>query len=351
VARLFFVVFLGLSLAARWGIERSVSAWTVLALILPGFYLGGLRGACLALLLADLALFFLGVWWARPYIGWARPRVDLLELAPYLSFGLTFFASTLLLTAFRASGEAMVRVITGDYTQVGYFGLAYAIYGTAAPVLPMVAWPFAPLFTSLVTKGRVGAVQQASERLLKWLTLCSMLAVFGALLLGRDVVLLVLGTAYRPVAVNLLPMTLALLPLALSTVVRVLALACDRPRAAVAGSGIRLMAFWALGPPLIAWQGSLGGCLAVLIASALGGVSLAWLMWPVARHAVRSGALAIVLGGLFLPLALFRSSWVVNLALYGTFVAGYGSVLLLFRVVTPGEIGAAWQMIRGGAHL
>jgi O-antigen/teichoic acid export membrane protein len=271
-------------------------------------------------------------------------------MMPYLRFGLVFFASNLVIAAFRRSGETMIRIFAGDYAQVGYFGLAYDIFLTAATVMPFLTLSYAPLFTALLAQGQTEAVRRWSERLLKGLAIGGIMVLFGVLLLGEDLVPLVLGDAYRPVAANLVPLTLALLALALGSVARLLALVHDRPGVALASAVVRLAAFWGLGPLLVAWRGALGGCLAVLAASILYGAYSTWRIRRTLRYSLRPWALTIALAGLFLPLA-----WLPPLAgvptlltgagLYVTFLAGYGGALLLLRIITPAEIEALWRVI------
>jgi hypothetical protein len=127
---------------------------------------------------------------------------------------------------------------------------------------------------------------------------------------------------------------------------RLLAVVYDQPGVVARASGLRLVTFWGLGLPLVAWLGGVGGCLAVLIASVLSGVVATWRMRPVSvAYSLRSWALVMALGGLFLPLIWLRASLAVNAALYGLFVAGYAALLLAFRAITPGEIAAIWQAI------
>ena len=343
---LFYAFFLGLNRAARWGAGEIVGQWVSLALLPPGFLLGGLRGAGLALLLTELVVLGLGLWWVRPYLAWSHVRLDLRRLAPYLRFGLVFFGSNLLTATFHRSGEALVRAVAGDYAQVGYFGLAQNVYLTAALAVPQFTLAFAPLLTALRTQGQVEAMRRWIERLLAWLAVGGVLVAFSALLVGDDLVPLVFGPAYRPVAANLVPLTLALLPLALSSVANLLALIHDRPGLALQSAGVLLVAFWALGLPLVAAWGSLGGCLAALGASTLYAGAFTWRVRRVTRYSLRPWALAILPGVPFLPLVVLRSSGPVNLALYGAFVIGYGGLLLWRQVITIDELIAVWQAMR-----
>lgn len=344
-ANLCYLFFLGLNRAARWGRGELVRQWATLAFLVPGFVLGGLRGAGLGLFLAELTVLVCGIWGIRPYLSWSSLRVELRYLAPYLQFGLGFFASDLLMSAFQHSGEALVRAVAGDYTQVGYFGVSFNIYQMAPVAMMQLTLAFAPLLTQLRAQGQVDALRRWVERLLKWLAVVGMGVVFSALFLGADLVQLVFGAAYRPVAANLVPLAMTLLTLALSSVANLLALVYEQPRATLAAAGVQLAAFWLLDPPLVAaWQ-SLGGCLAVLGASILYAGYFTWRMVRVTRYSLRPWAWAILAGGLCLPLALLRSSGLVNLALYGVCVVGYGGLLFALRVVTLSELVAAWQTV------
>jgi O-antigen/teichoic acid export membrane protein len=151
-ANLVFALFLGLNQVGRWGMADVVRRWTLLVSLLSGFYLGGFRGACLGYLITELIVLSLGGWWARLYLSWADLRLDARHLMPYLRFGLMFSASDLLVIAFQRSGEALVRAVSGDYVQVGYFGVAYGGYLAVAFIIPQVCLAFAPLLITLRTR-------------------------------------------------------------------------------------------------------------------------------------------------------------------------------------------------------
>ena len=344
---LFFTLFLGLNQAARWGVGEIVRRWLLLALLPGGFLVGGLRGACLGLLLTEVAGLLVGMWWARPYLARSGLRLDLKRLLPCLRFGLVFFAGDLLTVTFRRSGEALVRAGSGNYVQVGYFGLAYDIYLAAALSLGQLTMAFAPMLVGLLARGQEARLQHWVERLLKWLALAGMIVVLGALLVGDDVAPLVLGSAYRPVAANLVPLSITLLVLAPANVARLLTVVYDRAGVFLAGASMRLATFLAAGLPLVAWQESLGACLAVLVGTAIYGIYVTWRMRQVVRYSLRPWALVIALGALFAPAVLLRTpSAPLNVALYAAVVCGYGSLLLLLRVIRIDEFVTAWQAMR-----
>jgi O-antigen/teichoic acid export membrane protein len=336
-ANLFFALFLGLNQAARWGMGEIFRRWASLIFLVIGFYLGGLRGGCFGLLLTEIVVFSVGLWWSRDYLRRSELRLDRHFLSPFLEFSILFFAGNLLMNLTQRSGETLVRLISGDYVQVGYYGVAYAIYNTAAHAVWQFTMAFAPLLTMLLSSGDIETLKQWVERLLKWMAIGGMLSVFGVLLLGDNLLPLVLGADFRPVTLNLVPLTLSLLTMALGSVGRLLALTYDRPWAALKAAIIHLVAFWSFGPPLVIWGGSLAGCLSILVASTLSATYFTWQMRADLRYSLRDWALTIFLGGLFLPLLLLRSSWLMNAALYGVFILGYGGLLIALRIVTLDE--------------
>ncbi len=345
LVHLFFSLFLGLNQAARWGMGDILRRWLLLILLVPGFYLGGLVGASLGILMTELLLFCLGLWWVRSFLSWSNLRLHLYDVAHYLRFGFLFFVSTLLSTAFQYSGEALVQALSGDYVQVGYFRLAYDVYLSIASALPHFTLAFAPLLTTFLIRKQMDELQKWIAYLLKCLVIIGILMFFGTLLLGDNLVPLILGAHYQPVALNLLPLTFSLSTLALSSVAHLLALTHEKPRLALAASVIRLVTFWGLGIPLVSWWGSLGGCIAILVSSISYAAFFTWRIRRVIHYSLYQWGVVIGLASLFFPLVWLRASWMTNVALYGLFVGSYVSILFLLRVVTVEEIITAWRVI------
>lgn len=347
-AGLVFALFLGLNKAARWGMGDTLRRWSSLALLVVGFYFGGLRGACLGLATAELVVLCVGLRWAWPFFSWSQLRIDARYIAPYLRFSMYFFSANLLLAASQRSGELLVRAVSGDYVEVGLFGVAFRIYLTVTQVIWNFSMAFAPLLTMMLVQGKEEEIKKWIERLLKSTTVGGVFLIYGVLLLGDDLLPLLLGKAYQPVGRILLPLMISLLSFVLTGVARMLALAYDRPRVAVIGSAVHLTAFWALGWPLVSLSGSWGASVAMLGASVSCAAFFTWSMRQVLRYPVRNWGLAILLGAFFLPLALMRSSLLVNVSLYVAFVIGYSVLLLSRRVVTAGELAAMRRAITGG---
>jgi O-antigen/teichoic acid export membrane protein len=346
VAKLLFALFLGLNQAARWGFGEVLGRWASLLFIIPGAYFGGLVGACLAVLVAEFLVLLLGVVWARSYVSWRKVRLDRQYLRPYVRFGAGFYASNVLFSVSQQCGELLVRLVSGDYLQVGYFSVAYRIYMIAALTVWQVTMAFGPLLTTLRSRADTAEIRHWVELLLKSMAIGGVIVVATALLVGDEIVPLALGEAYRPVAAHLVPLTMALLTYALGCLARLLALNLDQPDVATRAALINLAGFLGFGVPFVAWGGSLAGCYAVLASSALYAAYFTWRMRRLVRYSLWNWSGAILGGVLVLPLLALRSSPGVNVALLLIFVGSYACLLFVLRIVTPADLARVRQSFR-----
>src|SRR5262249_27209511 len=166
VVQYLFSVFLGFGQAARWGLADVLRRWLALALVVPGFALAGLRGAALALLVTESMLIGVGLGRGGFPISSVALRVSPAAFAPCLRFGLLFFANTALSTAFQASGEPLVRLVSGGYAEVSYFALANNIFLAGAGAVSQVPLALLPPLTRLVTAGQSRDATRRVDRLL-----------------------------------------------------------------------------------------------------------------------------------------------------------------------------------------
>jgi O-antigen/teichoic acid export membrane protein len=344
VNSLFFEFFLGLNQAARWGMGQVLRSWISLGFVLAGYALAGLMGVAAALLATELALLLIVTWWNRREIGVIRPRWSVTGLWPLLRLGLLFYASDMVLSAYRRSGEALVRLVTGDYVQVAQFGLAYDVYLTAALWLPQLVLAFGPYITLLLSQS-TEAVRAYIQQLLKTVAILTLLVVLATVWLGPDLVPLVLGREYAPVARNLAPLVVNLIFVGLADVERLVALVMDRPLPVLIWAIIRLAAFWGVAPLLIARWGAFGGCVAILIVNACSAVGLTVTVRRLLPHSLRAWLLSVGLAAPAAALAFWPvSNLIVRSALFCGALVLYGGLLLASRVVRWQELRAigAW---------
>lgn len=337
---------LGLNRAARWGVAEIVRQWGNMVLMLPGYLLGGLRGAALGVLALEIVVAVIGVANIRSHLRWSTMRIELGKMAPYLRFGLFFYGSDLLAAAFERSGEVLLRTLWGDYAQIGYFRVAYSAYLTAASAIPRIALSFTPLLTTLLLDKNEVALRHWLERLGKYFTVGSMMALLATLLAARGLVPMVLGRVYEPVAPSLLALMASLLAVSVTSVASLAALTYGKASIVAIASAARLGAFWLIGPVLVGRFGSVGASLGVLGALVAQAVVSTVVMQRLVRYSLRGSLLAVVLGAIFLPLGLLRGSLWVDIALLCAALVGYGLLLYLFRLITPSELATMRGVLR-----
>jgi O-antigen/teichoic acid export membrane protein len=338
-----FALFLGLNQAAKWAMHETLKCWGTLILVLAGVFVWGLKGACLGFALTDFIVLAVGLKWGKTHLGESLSWPDLLYLAPFFSFGLLFFVADIIMATLQYSGATLITLVTQDYTQVSYFGLAYQGYMMVVVFFNQFAMAFAPFLAGLQARQDPLAIKYWVEQLLKWLAIGSILIAFGALFLADALVPLLLGEAFRPVALNLVIMTLSLLAQGVISVGAVLTIVKERPGVYLGSSALRLISFLVAGGVLAYWRGSLGASLAVIVGAGLqaGYYMTRWRgLVPVSW---RSSLQAVGLGALFVPLVWLKSSWSMNVGLAIFAMVAYLGGLLVLRLVTPGELAQGWK--------
>ena len=342
-----FSLFLGFNQAGRWAAGDTVRRGLLVMLVLLGYQLGGLRGAIGGVLLTEVTVLGLGLV-GNPLLKARRSlRPDRRFLTPYFRFGTTSLVTQILLIAFLGSGEILVRTFSGRYAEVGYFSLAQGAYLVVATTLPQLMLAFMPLLVQLHEARAEAELARWSGRLVRLLSAGGVILVFAAWSLAKAFVPLLFGTAYAPVATNLLPLAVALLALALASVPGLLALVHERPLETVVAAALRLVVFWTIGPVLIMRAGSFGACVAILAGATTHALYLLWRTRHLMNRALFAWAVPGGLGLLFLPLVGFITGGLMDAALFGAGALVYSAALVFFRVVSPEEIAAVGRLLRG----
>lgn len=343
-----FALFLGLNQAGRWGFGEALRRTLQMIFVVSGFSVAGLRGACAGWFAANAVVLFVGLWMSRAYLSfrWSALRPDRRFLSPILRTGAYFAGGNILLAVSERTGEALVHLTTQNFVEVGYFGVAYAMYSAGAQGLWHVAVAFAPVLILWNGRGLHDASRQWTERLLAWMTVAAVTGVIAVLLVGDLAVATLFGAAFQPAARNLLPLAIAFLSLVIGSVGRLQALIDDRPGVSATASGIELVTFWATGLVLASGAGSFGACVAVLAGATLSAGYFTWRFRDERRYSLRPAAMAVLWAVPVLPLAWFKTSWPTEMLLLGIALTVYGAALLITRVVTLGELARFRSSLR-----
>ncbi|MEP7366703.1 MAG: oligosaccharide flippase family protein, partial [Acidobacteriota bacterium] len=128
VANLPFTLFLGQNRAARWGASDLLRRVLTFPFVFCGYIADGLRGAGAGLLAVELSVLALGLWWGSEFLSLRLMKIDREFLRPYLRFSAAFFVSNVMLMLFSQGGTTLVRFVSGDYAEAGFYTIAFGAY-------------------------------------------------------------------------------------------------------------------------------------------------------------------------------------------------------------------------------
>lgn len=343
MSQIFFNIHIGFNQASRWGIGEVLRLWISILLVILGYRILGLRGACVGLLLAECVVCFVGFYGVKSYLTRPFPLKDFLLMKSYFRFGLIFFLSSLFISLFLHSSEILLRIFTDNYADIGYLGIAFKFYLIIVVAITHLVNAFTPLLVKFIHEDNEQLLQQWIGRLIKINTLIGMLIFLGTLFLARDLVPLIMGKTYQPVAEYLIPLTISFLFIGFSSVAYLITMLYNKPDIAAKSTGIRLFFFVGLSIPLISWKGGLGICYAALAATVFDSIYI-W-VWTrkLLAYSVREWVLPIVAVIPFIPLVLLKTGFLLNVVLFIVYIVVYLSLCYLLKIVHPREMNAVFQ--------
>lgn len=348
LVHLLFDFFLGMNQPARWVSGDMFRQWLYMGCVILGFLLGDLKGSFLGIFTAEILILIIGIRYTRTLITWNPLNDQTMNIRSHLLFGRSYYISTLLLATFQRCGEVTIQMTTHNYAEVGFFNLPFSLYILISHMISQITSAFIPLFIKFHSSNQNETLKIWIERIIKALTIFSMLLVFGLLMLGRDLILLLLGSSYKPVATNLIPLAAIFLLVALNRIGYILTIVYKRPKEILYASSIRIVIFWIVGIPLIIHFGSFGACLAIFVASVAFGLYLTVRMRAILHYSLKPWFSTIGIGIFFLPLLMLKSTPYVNGLLYITTIMGYLTILFHYRIFTSEELSSIWKTIRSG---
>jgi len=343
-ATLPFTLFLGLNQTARWGVAELLRRLLMFPLVYTGYIAAGLRGACAGLLLIEAIVLALGLWWARDLLSWRGLRVDRTFLLPFIRFSAAFFVGNALIMMFQHGGEPLVKLLSGQYAEVGYYSIAFGAYLTGAHAVWKVLNAFGPLFSTLSARGEIDELKTWVERVLKLYAIVSVLAAAFAYACGPLFFRLVLGPGFEPVAPLIALLGIAGLWFGPGGIARLLAVTYNEPISSITGAALQLVAFGGLSAILVPRQQSQGACIAAIAATALFTAYCTWHIRKSLMYSMRQWGLVILVGAACSPL-LWGWSGPGPLR-YALFAVVFLASTAVLRIVTMGEFTALRRVLR-----
>ena len=333
-ANLPFTLFLGLNKAARWGASDLLRRILIFPFVFFGFITAGLRGAAAGLLLVEFSALALGLWWGRDYLSLHLMKIDRAFLHPFLRFSAAFFISNVLIMLFQQGGTMLVRAISGDYAEAGFYTIAFGAYLAGSQGVWKLLSAFGPLLSSLHTRNELDELEVWVGRLLKTLAIASVLTAALVYSHSTLIVSIMFGPGFEPVAGLLPVLALAGLTVAPSGVARLLAVTYKEPSSSITGAAIQLVSFAGLGFLLIPRLGSRGACWVVFVSVVLFACYSTWHMRRLLPYSLRRWLQVVGLGAVLSPLLwALPANW-PGARVWGSvlFAAAFLAALAAFRI-------------------
>ena len=210
-----YQLFFGLNLLGRWLIKDALIIPILIILLIALSERLNLERAAFALLVTQLGILLFGLFLARSFFTFDRSILNFSFIFSHLRFSLLFFAANLSLMVVFRGGEVIVKLFSGQSTEVAFFNIANSVaiacYGLIGQFIVMIRPSLTTLHVSKEEEKKVYLMGYT----LKYLTIASFLLIFTVHILGVWGIERILGEQYLPVVNNLKVIIFGLIPVAI----------------------------------------------------------------------------------------------------------------------------------------
>jgi O-antigen/teichoic acid export membrane protein len=329
--------------SARDPVRRAIS----LALVVLLYSQYGLRGAVVSVVVVEAILACLYLGWTANYLSWADLMPDWRFMAPLLSYGAMFYLSWGVSNIWQRLGNTLIVYLHTDFRQIAVFDLSNQIFLTATGFTLFLITSLAPMFTRLRLAGKEPKIADWSRRILTYNQIACALALGCWLLVGPELIPIVFGRQYAALYANV---AVLLCGTFLMTVVQLgltLAMAYAEPMRYLTALLLAVATFVTASLWLVPSHGALGCSLATLLSCAVCALAIGLRYRGILRASLAPSLKPIIVAVvLLLPCWLYRGSPERDVALLAVFLAAYGGVLFIGRIVGAQEIQQAWVALR-----
>lgn len=247
-----FLILYGRNQIARFSLREVVRSALTFLLVWALFRSFGLTGALIGLLLNEMALTALGLYWARPWVFRRWTAIRPADFAPFLLFGLAFYLPAFLYGLMQRAGNILVQHLTQSSEQVAYYDVANQFLLLTATFLGLILSTLIPALGALHARGDHDSIARWQGRVAAYCAIALILSAYALLGFGRTAIGLCLGPEFLPVYPNALIIFLATPAILVATVGMNYALLDKKPaaflQAVTAGAAVMAAGSWILIP-------------------------------------------------------------------------------------------------------
>ncbi len=338
-----FAWLLGQNRANLWGFSFLMRRVGYLVLIPFAYRYAGQVGAAYSVACSEAIVLILGLVWLRGDFDIKSVKLRLNLVTPLLKLSLLLFIGNIFAATFRFSGEALLRFLTHDYSQIAYFGVCMSVYTAAEASLYHLYMSATPFLSGLIGRDARAEAATWMERFLVLLTVATLVLLMAALLFATDVVPVLFGEAYTP-SIPILKVAALILVVSVATgAANTAALLEARPGVYIAGMAIRVVVFWLAAPRLVRDWSATGVAFAMLGGFIASAIYTMWKMKAYLNVPLRAWGRAIATAVPFCAVGMIDTSLPARVGLFVLSVSLYCGLLWITRTLPLCEIRRAWS--------
>lgn len=339
-----FQLFYGQNRMGRW-LFHDASSRLLLVILLAVYWRDfDLKNAVYCLAVVEFILVCPALFLARKYFDFQSAIVQTSTLVSHLKFGLTFFASNLLLMVVWRSGEVLIVSFSGESEQVAFYNLANSVFLALNALFAQIGTILIPSVSALHASGLHGKKEKWLGFYLKYITVATFLALIVISAIGEQVLALLLGQGFTEVTTNLLIISISLLPLNLVRLGIITSVVHDKLRENFLMAGVAMVSFLVSAIFLTPEMGARGVSVSVVISAFSSAIFACWHLKLASTVLLADFGRIVLLGFVVVCFVVFSGYPRIETGVASLFVF----ILLLFvlRIVQVSEL---MEMITDGS--
>ena len=332
-----FQLFYGQNRMGLWLFHDSSSRLLLVILLAMYWRNFDMKNAVYSMAIIEFILVFPALFWVRKCFDIRSAVEQLPTLAPHLKFGLTFFASNLLLMVIWRSGEVIIVSFSGDSEQVAFYNLANSIFLAFNALFAQIGTILLPSVNVLHTSGQLKKKEKWLSYFLKYITVATFLVLIVISAIGEPMLAMLLGHGFSSeVTINLIIILISLLPLNLVRLGIITSVVNDKLRENFIMAFIAMISFLISAVLLVPELGSRGAAISVVV-SAVSSAAFAYRQLRLSSITpVAEFGKIVVTGSFFVGFIVFSGFPRIETGIASLFV--FISLLLVFRIVRISEL-------------
>ena len=328
-----FAFLYGKNHIAQFSVQYVVRSAATFLLIVGLYHLFGLSGALWALVIAEVILFAMALWWTRrEFFTWDK-NFALKPYFSYLIFGLRFYIPAVLFIMIQRSGNLFIKSITSSAEEVSCFDIANQFLILTFNFLNLILATLVPSLTALHLDEKHDEIRQWQRNALVYCGVIIFLAFNALALIGRPLLSAWYGPSFVSVFPNAVIIACGLIPLLIASVGMNYSVLKKEPGVYAISMLGGMIVMTIMSYVLIPSMKSIGAAWATVIAYSTCALILYIRYRDLFKGILKDYFLVLLTGCLFIPLYLWDFTLVHGIVVFIFTSAMYVVLITIFKLV------------------